>query len=151
MSEVLDLYGRVSKLVRDLTDASLRHHGLRLGQDHLLAQLWREDGRTPGELAAAMGVSTPAVTKGATVLEKAGYLERRRDPRDHRLVRLWLTDLGTSVRAPVESARTEVERTLLAGLNPDEVAGFRRALEKVQGAALAALSAPGKQADRGAP
>jgi DNA-binding MarR family transcriptional regulator len=141
MADVLDLYGRVSKLVRDVTDAELRRHGLRLGQDHLLAQMWREDGRTPGELAAAIGVTTPAVTKGATVLANAGLLERRRDPHDQRLVRLWLTPAGRRLRRPVERSRAEVERTLLAGLTAREVAAFRATLEHVQRTATGALGA----------
>jgi MarR family transcriptional regulator, organic hydroperoxide resistance regulator len=132
MAELLDLYGRTTKAVRAATDAALRRHGVRLGQDHLLAQLWGEDGRTPGEVASAMGVTTPAVTKGATVLEKAGLLARRPDPNDNRLVRLWLTETGQALREPVELARHEVEEALLGGLSPREVAQFRRTLEKVQ-------------------
>jgi DNA-binding MarR family transcriptional regulator len=132
MAELLDLYGRTTKVVQAATDAALRRHGLRLGQDHLLAQLWDEDGRAPGELAAALGVTTPAVTKGATVLEKAGLLERRPDPKDNRLVRLWLTEKGRRLRAPVERARREVEAALLSELGPREVAQLHRILEKIQ-------------------
>jgi DNA-binding MarR family transcriptional regulator len=132
MAELLDLYGRTTKVVRAATDAALRRHGLRLGQDHLLAQLWDKDGRTPGEVAVAMGVTTPAVTKGATVLEKASLLERRPDPNDNRLVRLWLTEKGEALREPVERARREVEAVLLGELGPREVAQFRKILEKVQ-------------------
>jgi DNA-binding MarR family transcriptional regulator len=147
MAELLDLYGRTTKVVRAATDAALRRHGLRLGQDHLLAQLWDEDGRTPGEVAAAMGVTTPAVTKGATVLEKAGLLTRRPDPKDNRLVRLWLTEAGQTLREPVKRARHEVEEALLSGLSPREVAQLRRILEKVQRAATD-LASPAIQ-DRG--
>jgi DNA-binding MarR family transcriptional regulator len=141
MAELLDLYGRTTKAVRAATDAALGRHGLRLGQDHLLAQLWDKDGRTPGEVAAGMGVTTPAVTKGATVLERAGLLERRPDPTDRRLVRLWLTETGQALREPVERARREVEEALLSGLGPREVTQFRKLLEKIQHAA-AELSGP---------
>lgn len=141
MTELLDLYGRTTKVVRAATDAALRRHGLRVGQDHLLAQLWDEDGRTPGEAAARMGVSTPAVTKGATVLEKAGLLVRRRDPADNRLVRLWLTDAGKALQQPVERARREVEEALLRDLGPRDVSQLHRLLEKLRQAA-AELSSP---------
>ena len=63
MPEFLDLHGKTTKVVRAAADAALRRHGLRLGQDHLLAALWEQDGRTPGEVAAATSVTTPAVTK----------------------------------------------------------------------------------------
>lgn len=141
MSELLDLYGQTTKAVRALTDAALRQHGLVLGQDHLLAQLWDEDGGTPGQIAAAMGVSTPAVTKGATVLERAGLLERRRDPSDKRLIRLWLTPAGQELREPVQRARRQVEDTLLRDLSRPEIETLRVALAKIQHSALDA-SAP---------
>src|SRR3954453_7233170 len=86
--EFLDLHGRATKAIRAAADAAVRRHGLRLGQDHLLAALWAEDGRTPGEIAAAVNVTTPAVTKLATRLADSGLLERRPDPHDNRLVRL---------------------------------------------------------------
>lgn len=88
-----------------------------------------------------MGVSTPAVTKGATVLEKAGLLVRRRDPADNRLVRLWLTDAGKALQQPVERARREVEEALLRDLGPRDVSQLHRLLEKLRQAA-AELSSP---------
>jgi DNA-binding MarR family transcriptional regulator len=96
--EFLDLHGRTNKAIRAAADAALRRHGLRLGQDHLLAALWEQDGRTPGEIAAATNVTTPAVTKVAARMIDAGLLTRRRDERDNRLVRLWLTDAGRGLR-----------------------------------------------------
>jgi DNA-binding MarR family transcriptional regulator len=139
VSELLDLYGQTTKAVRALTDAALRQHGLVLGQDHLLARLWDEDGATPGQIAAALGVSTPAVTKGATVLERAGLLERRRDPSDKRLIRLWLTRAGQRLREPVERARQQVEEALLRDLSHHEIETLRVALAKIQRAAVDAL------------
>jgi DNA-binding MarR family transcriptional regulator len=131
MPELLDLFGNASKVVRAVTDAALREHGLRLGQDHLLAALWRRDGQTPGEIAAALLVTTPAITKGATVLEKSGLLERRADDRDNRLVRLWLTEKGRALQGPVKEARVQVEERLTAALSGAEAEALAHGLEKL--------------------
>jgi len=88
MPELLDLHGKTTKAIRAAADAAMRRHGLRLGQDHLLAALWAQDGRTPGEIAAATSVTTPAVTKVSGRMVEAGLVTRRRDERDNRLVRL---------------------------------------------------------------
>jgi DNA-binding MarR family transcriptional regulator len=133
----LDLYGATSKSVRAATDLALRRHGLRLGQDHLLAQLWEQDGRTPGEIARAVGVSTPAVTKTATVLGKQGLLVRRADNRDNRLVRLWLTDAGRALQPAVEREREAVEAALTAELSGVERKHLTSALNKINRAAAA--------------
>src|SRR4051794_17963288 len=120
MPEFLDLHSRTSKLLRAAAEAAVQRHGLRLGQDHLLAALWEQDGRTPGEIAAAVNVTTPAVTKLATRMADSGLLERRPDPHDNRLVRLWLTDDGRALRDPIEAERQRLEDQLTATLTKAE-------------------------------
>jgi DNA-binding MarR family transcriptional regulator len=143
MPELLDLFGKTNKTVRAATDLALRRHGLRLGQDHLLAQLWRNDGRTPGEIAKAVGVSTPAVTKTATILANSGLLVRRPDDRDNRLVRLWLTDAGRALREPVEHERRAIEELLAGPLTKNERTHLVSALTKINRAAAEVLTTAG--------
>jgi DNA-binding MarR family transcriptional regulator len=132
MPEFLELHSKTSKLLRSAADAAVQRHGLRLGQDHLLAALWAEDGRTPGEIAASVNVTTPAVTKLATRLAEAGWLERRPDPRDHRLVRLWLTPPGRALQQPIEAERQALEDRITATLTKTERAQLIKALTKIQ-------------------
>ena len=131
MPEFLDLHSKTAKALRAVADAAMRRHGLRLGQDHLLAVLWERDGRTPGEIAAAVNVTTPAVTKVATRMTEAGLLMRRRDDRDHRLVRLWLTDAGRALQEPVEAERRLMEEKLTADLTETEREHLMKALAKI--------------------
>ncbi|WP_410787081.1 MarR family winged helix-turn-helix transcriptional regulator [Kribbella sp. C-35] len=131
MPEFLELHSKTSKLLRAAADAAVQRHGLRLGQDHLLAALWAEDGRTPGEIAASVNVTTPAVTKLATRLAESGLLERRPDPRDNRLVRLWLTPAGRALQAPVEAERQQLEDRITATLTKTERAQLLKALAKI--------------------
>jgi MarR family transcriptional regulator, organic hydroperoxide resistance regulator len=129
--ELLDLHGRTSKAVRAAADTALRRHGLRLGQDHLLAALWERDGRAPGEIAAATNVTTPAVTKVAARMEEAGLLTRRRDERDNRLVRFWLTDAGRALQGPVEAERRTLEEKITRNLTAAERRHLMSALAKI--------------------
>lgn len=120
MPEFLDLHGRTSKALRALTEAEMRRHGLHYGQDLVLAVLWERDGRTPGEVAGALHVTTPTIVKMATRMAAAGLLTRRRDDRDNRLVRLYLTDVGKALKEPVLAARQSLEDSVTAGLTgPD--------------------------------
>jgi len=129
--EFLDLQGKTTKVIRAAADAALRLHGLRLGQDHLLAALWEQDGRAPGELAAATNVTTPAVTKVAARLAEAGLITRRRDDRDNRLVRFWLTDAGRALREPVETGRRLLEEKITQNLTATERKHLMSALAKI--------------------
>jgi DNA-binding MarR family transcriptional regulator len=131
MPEFLDLHGRTSKALRVLAEADMRRLGLHFGQNHMLAVLWERDGCTPGEIAATLHVTTPTVVKMATRMSAAGLLVRRRDDRDNRLVRLWLTDRGRALRQPVEAERESLEEKVTADLTETEREHLMVALAKV--------------------
>ncbi|MEU1515638.1 MarR family winged helix-turn-helix transcriptional regulator [Streptomyces sp. NPDC005811] len=147
MAEFLDLHGRTSKVLRALADTAMRRHGLHVGQNHLLAMLWEQDGRTPGDIAAALNVTTPTVVKMADRMTTTGLLTRRRDDRDNRLVRLWLTDAGRALRKPVEEERRSIEEKVTADLTEAELASLLTALAKVHRAASELLREPTDHGD----
>jgi MarR family transcriptional regulator, organic hydroperoxide resistance regulator len=131
MPEFLDLHSQTTKVLRALAETAMRRHGLHQGQNHLLAALWERDGRTPGEIAAALHVTTPTVVKMATRMSAAGLLTRRRDERDSRLVRLYLTDAGRALQEPVEAERRSLEEKVTADLTETERRCLMTALAKV--------------------
>ena len=140
MAEFLDLHGSTSKALRALADAAMRRHGLHVGQNYLLAALWERDGSTPGEISAALNVTTPTIVKMADRMTKAGLLSRRRDDRDNRLVRLWLTDAGRALQEPVEAERRSIEEKVTADLTKTEREALMSALAKVHRTASELLS-----------
>ena len=121
----------------------MQRHGLHLGQDPQLAVLWNEDGRTPGEIAAAVNVSTPAVVKMSGRMIDAGLITRRRDDRDNRLVRLWLTDAGRALQQPIERERRALEERITEDLTEAERELLMSALTKVYRSATALLAESG--------
>lgn len=131
MTDFTDAYSRASKAFRAVTDTALRRHGLHLGQNLLLDVLVRQDGQTPGELAAAIRVTVPTVVKMSTRMAAAGLLERRRDTRDNRLVRLYLTDAGRALTAPVDAALQEIDQRATARLSKTERSTLIKLLNRV--------------------
>ncbi|WP_225847022.1 MarR family winged helix-turn-helix transcriptional regulator [Streptomyces sp. HPF1205] len=131
MSEFMDVYTRASKSVRAITEVALRAHGLHLGQNLVLAALWEEDGQTPGAIAAAVDVTTPTIVKMANRMTAAGLLTRRRDDRDNRLVRLYLTDAGRALREPVEKEMRALEQQLTAGFGDPDVSRLIASLTRM--------------------
>ncbi|MFF0266317.1 MarR family winged helix-turn-helix transcriptional regulator [Kribbella sp. NPDC004536] len=87
-------------------------------------------------VAAAVNVTTPAVTKLATRMAESGLLERRPDPHDNRLVRLWLTPAGRALQGPVEAERRQLEDRITANLTKTERAQLLKALAKIHQALL---------------
>ncbi len=131
MSDLLALFTRAGKLLREAADETMSRHGVRVGQHIVLTALWEQDGLTPGEIARRLGAATPTIVNTATRMEEAGLVTRKPDPADARLVRLYLTARGRSVREPVRDARAALERHATATLTPTELDYLRAALTKI--------------------
>lgn len=123
------LLAQVCKSHRYAVDASLNEIGLHVGQEMILAYLWDEDGRSQSQLAGALCVEPPTVTKMLTRMEQRGLIERRADPADARVSRVYLTDASRRLHGDVNAAWDAVETRLLRGLSADEQTALRRLLQ----------------------
>ncbi len=126
-----DVFRRASRVARERTDRVLAEHGVRVGQQIVLEALWREDGLTPGELARRIGVETPTVVRGVGRMETAGLVVRRDDPRDGRLVRVYLTDRGRELEGIIPQAEDAVIEKAFSGFSTKEREQLTRLLSRV--------------------
>jgi DNA-binding MarR family transcriptional regulator len=127
------LLARVCKAHRGRVGATLAELGLHVGQEMVLSHLWRQDGLAPSELAERLGVEPPTVTNTLSRMEKAGLLERRRDPGDARCTRVYLTEKGRELREPVQRRWEAVQKRAFAGISAEEEALLRDLLVKIHG------------------
>lgn len=126
---------KTCKAHRGNIGALLAEHGLHVGQEMVLVELWQEDGLRGGELAVRLGVEPPTITKMLRRLEGCGLVERRPDPSDARSFRVRLTARGRSLEAPVADCWTRAEERLLDGMSAEE----RRVFQELLGRARANL------------
>ena len=87
---------------------------------------------TMSALAAAEGVSAPAVTRTVTALEAAGLVRRAVVPEDRRQVRVQATARGRRLLEQGRRRRIEVLADALAGANRAELDELSRALGVVR-------------------
>ena len=103
----------------------------------VLRRLWAADGQPLRDLAVRAGLDPTSLNWLIDQLEKAGFVERRRDEADRRLVRAWLTDEGRALErdlAPaIERWEAALTEELLRHHDPAEVAAFRAVLATVAG------------------
>ncbi len=102
--------------------------GLSRTEVGLLAALSRHPHRVT-ELAVTEGITQPAVTQLVNRLEQRGYVERRTDDRDGRVVLVTLTDAG---QAALDSVRAEYRALLheeMATLDDAEVETLTSAVD----------------------
>ena len=117
--------------------------GLHVGQDAVLLALWEENGIRQSDLVASCKCEPPTVTKTLSRMARAGLLERRRDPADGRVSRVYLTRRGRGLQEKVLGSWAILEQRTFAGLDAAERRALRRLLVQV----LANLS--GGDATRG--
>ena len=123
---------KVCKAHRAYVGGLLAEHGLHVGQEMVLIELWQEDGLRGGDLAVRLGVEPPTVTKMLRRLEGCGLVERRQDPKDARSFRVYLTERGRALEDAVARCWAQTEATALAGLRSGERETFQKLLIRVR-------------------
>jgi DNA-binding MarR family transcriptional regulator len=125
LSRLLAVAGHVvaKRWQRLMGGYGLTPHGLAV-----LASLERGSALTQRELAKNCGVAPSTLNHTVGHLERSGWIERRRDVADRRLVRLALTDTGRRQLRQAEDAAASRMEPLLDHLGPAEERIVRRFL-----------------------
>ena len=98
----------------------------------LLANLEREDGQTLAALSRRMLVTAGNLTGLVDRAERDGVVERRADPRDRRLSRVYLTSKGRELITGLLPVHADHIGELLGGLDGAERRELRRLLGKLR-------------------
>jgi DNA-binding MarR family transcriptional regulator len=107
--------------VRTYVDQVAREHGITRAQWGLLSRLRRMEGASQIDLARDMELSPIALARVADRLAGQGLVERRADPSDRRVNRLYLTQAGHHLVADFDPLRAKIAEKVLAGLSVAEI------------------------------
>lgn len=99
---------------RARASAGRMHPELSLVSYTLLGHLEESGGCRATDLAAHYALDKSTVSRQVSALERAGLIERRVDPEDHRVQVLQLTEAGTRILAQVTESRRIAFRERLA-------------------------------------
>ena len=120
------------KAHRALAEKLWSEIGLHVGQDMILRQLWPAEGCTQSELADRLCIQPATVTKMLQRMEQTNLIQRRGDPEDQRVSRVYLTDQGRALLQPYEEAWAKLEQYLVESLSLEERVLLRRLLIQLQ-------------------
>lgn len=123
---------QAAKAQRARSGGHLMRIGLHPGQELVLKVLADTDGRTMSQLAQALGVQPPTVTKMVTRLSAQGYVKRKSADTDGRLAQVYLTDSGRELVASVDKAWKRLEREAMSGLDDKDRKKLRKLLRLVE-------------------
>ena len=98
---------------------------------HILEAIGIEEPKSMSRIAGELHVTVGTLTTNMNSLEKKGYLERRRDERDKRVVRIFPTEKARAAEVSHARFHDEMVSHILDALSPEESEVFRRALGSV--------------------
>ncbi|MFB5676262.1 MarR family winged helix-turn-helix transcriptional regulator [Paenibacillus terreus] len=123
---------RISSQMRRDYSESLRELNLYVGQDNLLYRLWLGDGITQMQLCEHLKCEPPTVTNMVKSLEQNGFIYRKRDEQDARVMRIYLTDKGKELEAPVGMKWKAQQEKLLHSISMEERLILRQIMQKME-------------------
>lgn len=125
------MLAKACKLHRQRADVLLNEIGLHVGQEMILGALWDNEGVTQTELADLLLIQPATVTNALKRLEREGYVDRREDPDDQRISRVFSTEEGRNLKGAIQEKWGQLERESFGGLTAEEGLLLRRLLLQV--------------------
>lgn len=93
--------------------------------------LWHNPNISQGQLAEILGIQPGSLSEMLKKLEKNGYVERRRDPEDQRILLVSLSPQGLDFFNKYQGHHEEEVASMFDEISDDELAEFCRLYEKV--------------------
>jgi DNA-binding MarR family transcriptional regulator len=107
----------VARLMRTRFDRRTRAYGMTRAQAVILLRLEHQPGMTQNEMAALCEVEPITVGRLVDRLEARGFLERRLDPSDRRIRRLYLMPASAPVLTAIHRYKDELFQEVTEGLD----------------------------------
>lgn len=106
--------------------------GASVAQGGALFFLSKNDGALIGEISAALDLAPSAMTGLADRMSKVGLIERRRDDKDARSMRVYITDAGRDALKQVNRGLVVINTQLAEGFSEPELEVVARWLASLQ-------------------
>lgn len=128
LGHLIHMIGRMQVM---RADQGMERMGLHRGQARLLLILSDHEGITHSEIAEKLDISPAAATKVIKRMEAKRYLQRRPDPKDERVSRVYLQEDGWALIHQIRDVFRQVDQMLLRDFSPEELRLLRQPLERM--------------------
>ena len=125
---LLGLMGQSMRLIGKRAQELYAEYDLNRG---ILFALHQEDSMSQKELAKRLNVTPPSITSMIKKMEQEGYITRKADEQDQRVMRLTLAQKGRDSIAYVIKTAEKLEEKVFEGMSAEEKMLFRRLLLQI--------------------
>ncbi len=121
-----------ARLLRRAFDARVRELGMTSPQARLLLILAVTEGENQGFYAERLEVEPISLTRMIDRMAESGLTERRRDPADRRIWRLFLTERAIQLIDQAKDSLRDLEEEMLAGFDAPQRQALAEMLETIR-------------------
>lgn len=143
------LLADASRLLRRRFEQESRDLPMTSAQLQIVARLARNEGIGQAALAGLLDIEPMTLSRHVDRMEVAGLVVRQPDPSDRRARRLYTTELGRELLAPMRARAAAVYDEALAGLDGTEREALLGALQCIIDNLSAAITTGDSHNDRG--
>lgn len=122
----------IARLMRTVFDRRVRDLGLTRAQWLALTRLDRRPGASQSELADMMEIEKAPAGRIVDRLEEKGWVERRAEPTDRRVNRIYLTDRGQRVHAAIRPIAEATVNDALVGISASDRARLNELMTRIK-------------------
>jgi DNA-binding MarR family transcriptional regulator len=130
----------ISRLSTRFVGGEMSRMGFGPGQFFLLSELYAEEGLSQDELSQRVGVDKSNTSRALAKLEKFDLIQRRSDPKNHKVKKVYLRPKAHKVRDEFKKIQRQWNTRLLKGFTKNEKAALISSLVKIAGNAEAAVN-----------
>ena len=123
--------GQSMRLIGKRAQELYAEYDLNRAQSGILFALHQEDSMSQKELAKRLNVTPPSITSMIKKMEQEGYITRKADEQDQRVMRLTLAQKGRDSIAYVIKTAEKLEEKVFEGMSAEEKMLFRRLLLQI--------------------
>ncbi len=132
--QVMDVFNRIQEAIRARYVRQITPYKLTVTQFKALQHLhWHDEGLSIGELSGHLGLTSSTVSGIVDRLQRDGWIERKRDPRDRRRVTVKLTPKGEELFEQKPRSTEDFWRETIARLDEEERVSLLKILSRLRG------------------
>jgi DNA-binding MarR family transcriptional regulator len=97
-----------------------------------ICELEKTDTNTASNIATAQNITSGTLATAINTLERKGYVKRKQDTKDKRVVRIYATERGVAANKIHSEFHHQMVSVIISILPPEDLAAFVKGLSAVQ-------------------
>ena len=110
----------------------LEEYKLKPGQAGVLFLLEKYDNLSQKEIADKLGVKPPSITVALKKMEHQGYITRKADFHDQRIIRIQKTEKGSACVVHIKEVASRMEKIMCKNMSREEILLMKRLLVQMR-------------------